>query len=94
MLDNGEKLMTLEAYIRQFAERQFVANSISLSAQCVVMKNVLQSFQNFYLQEIFEGSIANKENEELQKEDSIQETVDALNEFYGNDEPDGGMTDG
>lgn len=92
-MDMGELLTALENHIFQFASKQFDINDIPVTLQRMIMEAVYSNFQSQAIEQMImnqikvEGEDPTDKNVK-QSEESMQETVDALNKFYGKTEPD------
>jgi hypothetical protein len=96
-MDLGEQFTALENHIFAFAKSQFERNGIPPTLARIIMEAVYSRFQDKAIEQMIVNQIKVEDNEPkddekiTQSEESIQETVNALKNFYGKEtEKDGG----
>lgn len=91
-MDLGEQFTALENHIFAFAKNQFERNGIPPTLARIIMEAVYSRFQGQAIEQMIvnqikiEGSEPEGDKKVTQSEESIQETVNALKNFYGKEE--------
>lgn len=86
-MDMGELLTALENHIFQFACKQFDINEVPITLQRMIMEAVYSKFQAKAIEQMIMNQIRvegdePEEKRVTQSETSVQETVEALKDFY------------
>ena len=88
-MDLGEQITALETHIFAFAKKQFEINNVPPTLARIIIEAVYSKFQEKAIEQMIVNQIKVEDSElednkkVTQSEESIQETVNALKEFYG-----------
>lgn len=88
-MDLGEQFTALENHIFAFAKKQFELNGVPPTLARIIMEAVYSKFQDKAIEQMIVNQIKiedgrpEDDKKVTQSEESIQETIMALKDFYG-----------